>query len=250
MKKEPLTHPQERIWYDQLVYRESSFANMVKQVPSAGSTIGKAFSMENLTKEYLAPPPKLMNRCFGEGQPLYEAYHDKEWGVPVTDDKTLFEFLILESAQAGLNWYTILKRRPGYRQAFKDFDPEKVAQMTDEELEALRENPAIIRNKRKIYSARTNARVFLEIQKEKGSFSQYLWSFVDHKPIVNQYQSDKEVPAMTPLSKKIAKDLKKRGMVFVGPTIIYAYMQAVGLVDDHLESCWKRQLISAEEFNG
>ncbi len=182
-------------------------------------------------------------RCFGnkEGQEDYAKYHDEEWGQPTHDDKTLFEFLILEGAQAGLSWYTILKRREGYRKAFYQFDPNKVAVMTDDELETLREDPRIIRNRLKIYSARKNARVFLEIQKEFGSFDAYLWGFVDGKPIVNHFRSLEEVPVSTPTSDALSKDLKKRGMSFVGTTIMYAYMQAVGMVDDHMESCVVRQ---------
>lgn len=184
----------------------------------------------------------MKKRCFGskEGQEIYALYHDTEWGVPVHDDKVLFEFLILEGAQAGLNWFTILKKREGYRKAFKNFDPNKVANMTDEELEALRENSQIIRNKLKIYSARTNARVFLDIQKEFTSFDNYIWSYVDYKPIKNSFDNISDVPASTDLSDRISKDLKKRGMKFVGSTIIYAYMQAVGIVDDHANDCWLR----------
>jgi DNA-3-methyladenine glycosylase I len=180
-------------------------------------------------------------RCFGSGKALYAAYHDDEWGVPVHDDRQLFEMLILEGAQAGLSWETILKRREGYRQAFFHFDPEKVAQMTDAELNRLRDNEDIIRNRLKIYATRQNARVFLEIQKEFGSFDQYVWRFVSGKPIVTRRQSLKEIPPTTPESLALSKDLKKRGMTFVGPTIIYAFMQAVGLVDDHLVNCWKTE---------
>lgn len=178
-------------------------------------------------------------RCFGnkEGQDLYAHYHDYEWGIPVHEDQKLFEFLILEGAQAGLNWETILKKRSGYQKAFHNFDPQKVAAMGDEDLEALRHNPEIIRNRLKIQSARKNARIFLDIQKEFGSFDRYLWSFVNHKQIRNHWAAFKEVPTETPESIALSKDLKKRGMSFVGPTIMYAYMQAVGLVDDHLTTC-------------
>lgn len=181
-------------------------------------------------------------RCFGDkpGQEAYAKYHDEEWGKPVYDDRTLFEFLILEGAQAGLSWYTILIRRDGYRKAFMDFDLLKVAAMSDHELEELRLNEGIIRNKLKIYSARTNAKVFLKIQEEFGSFSDYLWSYVDHKPIINHFESWDQVPVTTEISDALSKDLKKRGMKFVGSTIMYAYMQAVGLVDDHLETCFLR----------
>lgn len=179
-------------------------------------------------------------RCFGSapGKEFYADYHDKEWGIPVYDDRHLFEMLILEGAQAGLSWETILKRREEYRKAFHRFEPIKVAKMTDSELDALLENQGIIRNRLKIYSARRNALVFLQIQKEFGSFSNYVWNFVDAKPIVTRRQSLKDIPTSTPISDALSKDLKKRGMSFVGSTIIYAYMQAVGLVDDHLTECW------------
>lgn len=179
-------------------------------------------------------------RCFGgqEGKEFYGEYHDLEWGVPSHDDRHLFEMLILEGAQAGLSWETILKRRDGYRKAFYDFDPVKVANMSDQELESLRENPAIIRNKLKIYAARQNARIFLEIQTEFGSFDRYIWGFVKNKPIKNSHKNMKMVPAKTQASDALSKDLKKRGMTFVGSTIIYAFMQAVGMVNDHLDDCW------------
>lgn len=179
-------------------------------------------------------------RCFGgtPGKEFYAEYHDTEWGVPVHDDKHLFEMLILEGAQAGLSWETILKRREGYREAFHFFDPKKVAKMTDSELDGLLFNEKIIRNRLKVYAARKNARVFLEIQKEFGSFDRYLWGFVDGKPIVNRWKKWEDVPALTPESNALSKDLKKRGMTFVGSTIIYAYMQAVGLVNDHMSDCW------------
>lgn len=178
-------------------------------------------------------------RCFGnkEGQDFYAHYHDYEWGIPVHDDEKLFEFLILEGAQAGLNWETILKKRSGYQKAFHNFNPQKVAAMGDDDLDALRRNPDIIRNHLKIQSARKNARIFLGIQKEFGSFDCYLWAFVGNKQIRNHWTCFKDVPAETPESIALSKDLKKRGMSFVGPTIMYAYMQAVGLVDDHLTTC-------------
>lgn len=179
-------------------------------------------------------------RCgwVGTGKPFYEEYHDTEWGVPCHDDRHLFEMLILEGAQAGLSWETILKRREGYRKAFKNFDPEKVARMTDEALEKLLHNPDIIRNRLKVYGARKNAIVFLEIQKEFGSFDAYLWQFVGGKQIQNKWKSLSEAPTKTPVSDALSKDLKKRGMTFVGSTIIYAYMQAIGLVNDHITSCF------------
>lgn len=171
---------------------------------------------------------------------FYIQYHDHEWGKPVHDDQKLFEMLILEGAQAGLSWETILKRREGYRKAFFSFDVLKCAEMSDAELEKQLQNAEIIRNKLKVFSVRKNAKIFIAIQEEFGSFNQYLWAFVDHKPILNQFKSMQEVPAKTPLSDQISKDLKKRGMSFVGSTIIYAYMQAIGMVDDHLLGCFCR----------
>ena len=179
-------------------------------------------------------------RCFGQGKDFYEKYHDEQWAVPVHDDQLLFEMLILEGAQAGLSWETILKRQQGYRDVFYHFDVVKVAAMTDHELDELRNNEQIIRNRLKIYSTRQNAQVFIKIQQEFGSFHQYVWNFVGHKPIINAWQSFSQVPAKTEISDALSKDLQKRGMKFVGSTIIYAYMQAVGLVDDHIVDCWLR----------
>lgn len=179
-------------------------------------------------------------RCFGgePGKEFYATYHDHEWGIPSHDDLHLFELLILEGAQAGLSWETVLKKRQGYRTAFHAFDPLKVARMSDETLEALRDNPDIIRNRLKIYAARQNAQIFLKIQEEFGSFDTYLWEFVGGKPLLNHWERFQDVPATTPESDGLSKDLKKRGMTFVGSTIIYAYMQAVGLVNDHIRDCW------------
>ncbi len=180
-------------------------------------------------------------RCFGnkQNQDFYAQYHDIEWGVPVHDDQRLFEMLILEGAQAGLSWETILKRRVGYRRAFYDFDPYKVAMMNDDELELLRENQEIIRNRLKIYATRQNAQVFLKIQQEFDSFDSYVWGFVQGKPIINQWKNFTDIPQNTSESDVLSKDLKKRGMIFVGPTIVYAYMQAVGMVNDHIIECWR-----------
>lgn len=175
-------------------------------------------------------------RCFGNGK-LYEEYHDKEWGVPSHDDCYLFEMLVLEGAQAGLNWETILQKREGYRKVFHHFDPSLVVKMSDEELEKILQNPAVIRNRRKIFSVRNNAKVFLEIQKEFGSFDHYLWGFVDHEPVIHHWKKREEVPSTSPISDALSKDLKRRGMLFVGSKIIYAYMQAVGMVNDHLVDC-------------
>lgn len=169
----------------------------------------------------------------------YIKYHDEEWGVPVHDDRIHFEFLILEGAQAGLSWATILKRRDGYRAAFADFDPEEVAQFSQEKVEALLLDPGIIRNRLKVQGTVINAQKFLEVQKEYGSFDKYIWSFVGGKPIVNAWKSMKEVPATTLESDAMSKDLKKRGFKFVGSTIMYAYMQACGLVNDHTTDCFR-----------
>lgn len=179
-------------------------------------------------------------RCFGNAptQGLYAAYHDQEWGVPVHDDIRLFEMLILEGAQAGLSWETILKRREGYRKAFHQFDPHLVASMQNDELEALLHNPEIIRNRLKIFAARQNAQVFLKIQQEFTSFDRYVWAFVGGNPIVFHRERLIDIPVTTPESDALSKDLKKRGMTFVGSKIIYAYMQAIGLVNDHLAGCW------------
>jgi DNA-3-methyladenine glycosylase I len=170
---------------------------------------------------------------------FYLDYHDQEWGVPVHDDRKHFEMLILEGAQAGLSWETVLKKREAYREAFHRFDPKKVAAMTDEQLEACLQNPGIIRNRLKVFAARKNAQAFLRIQKEFGSFDAYIWGFVNHQPLVNRWRSLKEVPATSAESDALSKDLKKRGMTFVGSTIIYAHMQAIGMVNDHLLSCFR-----------
>jgi DNA-3-methyladenine glycosylase I len=176
-------------------------------------------------------------RCFGTGKELYEKYHDDEWGIPIHDDRRLFEMLCLEGAQAGLSWETILKRREGYRRLFHQFKPESVAEMTDSELEEVLKDPAIIRNRRKVLSVRENAHVVLELQTEFGSFDTYLWKFVNDTPIVNHFETIDQVPCHSPISNELSKDLKKRGMSFVGTTIMYAFMQAVGMVNDHLIKC-------------
>lgn len=173
-----------------------------------------------------------------EGNELYEKYHDMEWGVPVHDDRKHFEFLILEGAQAGLSWLTILKRRESYRKAFANFDPKKVASFDEKDVAKLLGNEGIIRNKLKVASAINNAQRFLEVQKEFGTFDAYVWSFVGGKPIQNYRKTIKEIPAETKESKALSKDLIKRGFRFVGPTIIYAHMQATGLVNDHTVDCF------------
>ena len=181
-------------------------------------------------------------RCAWCGSdPLYQRYHDEEWGVPLHDDTRLFEFLILEGAQAGLSWITILKKREAYRQAYQGFNPETVARYSDQDVQRLLANPGIVRNRLKIESSISNARACLDIQNQYGSFDSYLWNHVDGQPIINHFQRLADVPASTPLSETLSKDLKKRGFKFVGPTIIYAFMQATGMVNDHLVSCFLRQ---------
>lgn len=171
--------------------------------------------------------------------PLYMLYHDEEWGVPVRDDAKLFEFLLLEGAQAGLSWITILRKRDGYRSLFDGFDVEKVARFSDKKLDALLTNPGIVRNRLKVYGARQNARAFMKVQESLGSFSDYIWAFVDGQPIQNHWSSLAEVPATTTISDKLSKDMKKRGFTFVGSTIMYAHMQAVGMVNDHTTDCFR-----------
>lgn len=180
----------------------------------------------------------MTNRCSWCGDdPLYQQYHDTEWGFPVTDEQVLYEFLVLESAQAGLSWITILRKREGYRKAFAKFNYKKVALFSDTDVEQLMNNPNIVRNKLKINAAINNAQRFMEVQKEFGSFANYLWHWVDNKPIQNRFKSLSEVPATTDISNALSKDLKKRGFKFLGGTIMYAYMQSMGLVNDHITSC-------------
>lgn len=176
------------------------------------------------------------------GRDFYEHYHDTEWGVPVHDDQLLFEMLILEGAQAGLSWETILRRREGYRKAFKGFDVKKVSRMTDEQLEKLMHDEGIIRNRLKIFGTRKNALAYIAIQKEFGSFDRYVWQFVGGKPKQNKRKTLKDIPVTTPESDALSKDLKKRGMTFVGSTIIYAYMQATGMVNDHVADCFRAKV--------
>lgn len=181
-----------------------------------------------------------MKRCqWCLGNELYISYHDEEWGLPVHDDRVLFEMLLLEGAQAGLSWITILKKREGYRKAFDNFDAVKISKYTDKKLANLKENPEIVRNRLKIAAARTNALAFLEVQKEFGSFDKYIWQFVNHKPIRNKFKTTKDVPAKTSESDAMSKDLKKRGFKFVGSTICYAFMQACGMVNDHTTDCFR-----------
>ena len=186
---------------------------------------------------------KKITRCtWAEGVSLdYIEYHDREWGVPVYDDRVQFEFLLLEGAQAGLSWSTILNKRDGYRKAFADFDVEKVARFTKKRIETLLGNPAIVRNRLKVESAVTNAQAFIEVQEAFGSFSKYIWGFVDGEPVQNRFRKDSDVPATSPESDALSKDLKKRGFRFVGSTIMYAHMQATGLVNDHVLGCFRYQ---------
>ncbi|GAB4178566.1 MAG: DNA-3-methyladenine glycosylase I [Calditrichia bacterium] len=188
-----------------------------------------------------------MKRCQWCGDdPLYIEYHDTEWGVPVHDDQKHFEFLILEGMQAGLSWITILRKRENFRKAFDHFDPIKIAGYDQKKIDSLLQDAGIIRNKLKINGAVKNARAFLKVQEEFGSFETYIWNFVNYKPIVNQFKSLEEIPAKTPLAEAISKDLKKRGFTFVGPTIIYAHMQAIGMVNDHLMDCFRyREIIDS-----
>ncbi len=184
----------------------------------------------------------IKSRCAWCGEdPLYVSYHDTEWGVPVFSDDKLFEFLVLETFQAGLSWITILRKRENFRLAFDDFDYHKIALYDEEKYEALLIDAGIIRNKLKIRATVGNAQAFLKLQKEHGSFSNYFWQFTQHKPLANQRLNLQEVPATTPLSDTISKDLKKKGFKFVGSTVVYAYMQAVGMVNDHVEACFRNQ---------
>ncbi len=179
-----------------------------------------------------------LDACPWCGQdPLYRQYHDIEWGVPVHADRTLFEFLILEGAQAGLSWLTVLRKRPHYRRLFADFDAEQVARFDAARVEALLQDPGIVRNRLKVQAAVSNAQAFLAVQEAFGSFDRYIWDFVDGRPIVNHFERLDQVPAVTPLAETLSRDLKRRGFRFVGPTIVYAHMQATGMVNDHLVDC-------------
>jgi DNA-3-methyladenine glycosylase I len=186
----------------------------------------------------LMEEPKRCGWCLSSD--LYKTYHDEEWGVPVYDDQKLFEFLILETFQAGLSWITILNKRENFRKAFDNFDYKKIAYYSENKIQQLLLDAGIIRNKLKVYAAVSNAQAFIKVKEEFGTFSKYIWKFTDGKPIDNKRQSLKEVPATTPLSDAISKDLKKRGFKFVGSTVVYAHMQATGMVNDHVEDCWKK----------
>jgi DNA-3-methyladenine glycosylase I len=178
-------------------------------------------------------------RCWGGDDPLMTVYHDTEWGVPVHDDRMLFEFLVLEGMQAGLSWATILRKRENFRKAFSGFDVERVAGYDDRDVQRLLEDPGIIRNRLKIAAALSNARRFLEVQGEFGSFDNYIWGFVDGRPIRNRFRSLSDLPERTPLSDRVSKDLKDRGFKFTGSTIVYAHMQATGMVNDHMTYCFR-----------
>ena len=176
------------------------------------------------------------------GDALYEAYHDTEWGVPVFEDRKIFEFLVLESAQAGLSWIMVLRKRENYRRAFADFDPEQIARFSSPKIERLLQNPGIIRNRLKIEAAINNARRFLQVQKEFGAFSKYIWGFVDGKPIRNNWKKHSQLPVTTRRAEALSKDLKQRGFKFLGPTVLYAHMQATGMVNDHTVDCFRYHL--------
>ena len=183
-----------------------------------------------------------VQRCPWPGEdPLYQHYHDTEWGVPVRSDKKLFEFLILEGVQAGLSWITVLRKREAYRAAYANFDWNKVAAYDEKKIEELMNNPGIIRNRLKIKASVTNAKAFIKVREEFGTFSKYIWNFLDDKPLQNKWKTMKDVPAVTELATTISKDLKKRGFTFVGPTIIYAHMQATGMVNDHVAGCFRHK---------
>jgi len=184
---------------------------------------------------------KTRNRCsWCMKDDIYMDYHDNVWGIPEYDDIKLFEFLNLEGAQAGLSWYTVLIKKDNYKKAFSNWDPKKIAKYNDKKIQSLLSNPGIIRNKLKVNGVVTNAKLFLEMKSSGTSLSEYLWDFLDGEPIVNNWKVTSEIPAQTPLSQKISKDLKKKGFKFVGPTIVYAFMQAAGMVDDHVADCWRR----------
>ena len=192
-----------------------------------------------MTESMKSEPEKKRTACWGEVDDLMAAYHDREWGVPLHDDRKLFEFLVLEGFQAGLSWNTILRKRENFRKAFHGFDVKKVARYGEKDIARLLADAGIIRNRLKVRAAVENARRFLEVQKEFGSFDRYIWGFVNGKPIRNRFRSLAELPARTPLSDRISADLKARGFRFVGSTIVYAHMQATGMVNDHLTSCYR-----------
>ena len=208
--------------------------NCANVSPSRSRELGDFFHLHIIIKP--------MKRCDWCGQdPLYQKYHDQEWGVPTLDDGTLFEFLLLEGAQAGLSWITVLRKREHYRLVYDNFDPNKIARYSSKKIEALLSDPGIIRNRLKVNSAIKNAQAFLKIQEQESSFSQYIWQFVDGEPIQNQWRNLKQVPATSPQSDAMSKELKRRGFNFVGSTICYAYMQSMGMVNDHLIDCYRHE---------
>ncbi|HWB52850.1 MAG TPA: DNA-3-methyladenine glycosylase I [Tepidisphaeraceae bacterium] len=205
--------------------------------PGMGETLRDAhatFHADPLPKNW-----RNMTRCHWAKTPLSEVYHDTEWGVPLHDDRKLFEFLVLDGAQAGLSWETILRKRENYRKAFDNFDAERVARYTSAKVAKLLADPGIIRNRLKIAGAIKNAKAFLDAQEEFGTFDRYIWQFVEGKPIVNRWRKPGDIPAVTPVAETMSKDLRKRGFTFVGPTICYAFMQAAGMVNDHLVQCFR-----------
>lgn len=190
-----------------------------------------------------------MRRCsWCVKEDIYIKYHDEEWGVPVFDDRKHFEFMVLESAQAGLSWITILKKREGYRKSYCNFDPEKVAEFDEVKVQELLNDEGIIRNRKKIEASINNAKRFLEVQREFGSFSNYIWSFVDYKPINNELNDESEIPAKTEVSERLSKDLKRKGFKFLGPIIVYSHMQATGIVNDHIKDCPRYNEIKKMDF--
>ncbi len=203
------------------------------------STIGVGVNDAGVKKRRQRPTKNKIRCGWCGTDPLYVRYHDREWGVPVHSDRRMFEFLVLESAQAGLSWITVLRKRAAYRQAFADFDYHRVAKFTARDRRRLLSNPGIIRNRQKITAAINNAKRFLEVRQEFGTFSRYLWAFVHRRPIVNRRRQLKHLPGTTPLAEKISADLKRRGFQFMGPTIVYAHLQATGVVNDHLVTCWR-----------
>lgn len=212
---------------------------MANDSSDAGPFLPEPGVWQSLASPTFSKDPAMQRCDWAAASPLETQYHDEQWGVPVHDDRPLFEMLVLEGAQAGLSWSTILKKREGYREAFDNFNPETVAGYTEATMERLLRNPGIIRNRAKVYAAVTNAQRFLDVRNEFGSFDAYIWSFVDGAPVNNAWETMADTPAQTPTSEAMSKDLKKRGFKFVGPTICYAFMQAVGIVNDHLVTCFR-----------
>jgi DNA-3-methyladenine glycosylase I len=215
-------------------------ATKKKSAKKAAPKAAKPIQKKSTAEKYTGPGDGKMRCGWCLSDPIYVAYHDEEWGKPVHDDKILFEFLVLESFQAGLSWLTILRKRENFRKAFANFDVKKVAKYDQKKFDELMQNEGIVRNRLKIEAAINNAQRFIEIQKEFGSFDKYVWSFVDHKPLVNKLQSLRDIQPKTAISDAMSKDMGKRGFKFRGSTICYAFMQAVGMVNDHVEDCWRK----------